>query len=399
MERKKPPSARIVEPNLVSVLIPCHQHGHFLPQAVESVLRQTYPSIEIIIVNDGSTDNTHQIGIDYANCYPDRIIYLKQQCQGQAIARRNAAALARGEFWVTLDADDIIEADMVAKCVKSLQSSPQAAAAVSDVWIVDANGTTILDRLKQNKIPAWPDILNHNPLGGIAGIMLRAEAIEKVGGLAHEGLPGAEDWDLWIRLVRSRLSFMYLPDCLARYRQTPNSHSRKSLDVLLGTLQVIEKLKQDDPRLDQIQERYPPIDPQLYQSLHNQAVFFAYGIAIATQSDETLLRQILGYLIPGQLDTKVCAQKLMGGINKVLEQTALDPQHEIYQKALSYLDNYLISQNMDVISSDLISAIEAEQIRRRQVYQRWDRVLRKRLYNTLMTLRLNSTKWQVNRQA
>lgn len=376
----------------VSVIIPCYQHGHFLPQAIESVLKQTYQLTEIIIVNDGSTDNTHEIGTSYAQKYPGRIKYIQQQQQGQVKARKRATSLARGEFWLTLDADDLLEDQMLEQCVQVLLDNPDAAVVASDVWIVAPDGKTIIDKLEQNKLPSWPDILSHNPLGGIAGILLRAEAVQKVGGLGFvgaENYPGAEDWDLWIRLVKARMKFLHIPRCLARYRQTSSSHSRKALDVLRGILLVLEYLKSEDPRLGQVLEPYPPINTSLYNLLRNRAVFLTYGIACAAGEAEETLKKILDYFVPSVIDVQLFSQSFLGGINRQILPTGKDClARDIYAQSFQLLENYL-KPKVSVNTYDLlISTIEAQIALRQKRDSQWYRMLKKRFSNLLNTLRL-----------
>jgi glycosyltransferase involved in cell wall biosynthesis len=345
----------IFELGKVSVLIPCYQHGHLLAQAVESVLRQSYQNYEIIIVNDGSTDNTHQVAQEYTQRYPQRIKYLYQEQQGQVAARKNGSALIRGEFLITLDADDLLAPSMMAKCVESLSKNPEAAAVASNVWMMAEDGQTILGQLDQSEVPSWPNILEHNTWGGIAGIMIRSQSLQKVGWFNFDGTAGGEDWDIWIRFARSRQKLLHIPDFLAQYRQNCSSHSRQGLRVLKGILQVLDCLTKEDPRLIQLENVHPPIDISCYNQLRNRAVFFYYGVALAAAEREETLQDILQYFVPSDLDLATLATAYIKGlifVSQVQGNTNIfcpDFQDDATGNALSYLENKISEDQVKLL--------------------------------------------------
>ena len=91
----------------VSILIPSYNNAHYLPQAIDSALNQTFQDFEIIIIDDGSTDNTREIVERYLKRAPDKIRYIYQDNQGLARARNTGLRHARGEYVALLDADDV----------------------------------------------------------------------------------------------------------------------------------------------------------------------------------------------------------------------------------------------------------------------------------------------------
>jgi len=103
---------------LVSIIITSYNYGRYLSEAIESVLKQTYQNIEIIVVDDGSTDNTKNI----AKRYPVRYFY--QANQGVATARNNGIKRSDGEFFLCLDADDKLLPDYIRKTVKVMMETP-----------------------------------------------------------------------------------------------------------------------------------------------------------------------------------------------------------------------------------------------------------------------------------
>ena len=109
--------------DLVSIVIPCYNHAKYLGDTVQSALEQTYPNIEIIIINDGSSDNTQDIADALQKKHPEKIQVISQKNSGVSKARNNAIKQASGEYILPLDADDLIDKDMIASCLKSMKEN------------------------------------------------------------------------------------------------------------------------------------------------------------------------------------------------------------------------------------------------------------------------------------
>ena len=296
---------------MVSVITACYQHGRWLGDAVQSVLRQSYPRREIVIVNDGSTDSSADVAQRFVREQPGTVRYLETSRVGQAKARAAGARTAAGELWVLLDADDMLEPHMMERAVAALLRRPQAAAAVADVWMIAEDGRRIL-RLRQNRVPSWPAVAEGNAIGGLAGIMLRAEAVRRAGGL--EGPPGAEDWDLWIRMARCGMEFVHVSGCLGRYRQAASSYSRKAFEMLRAKLDTLDRCRRRDERLDGVADVAPPIDDALHARLCNRAVFFALGVLAAAPPDSRDYGRILEHLRGAPFDAPTLAGDFRSGL-------------------------------------------------------------------------------------
>lgn len=282
----------------VSALIPCYQHGRYLGAALESLFRQTLPGVEAIVVNDGSTDNTADVVRQWRERWPGQVQYLETGRIGQARARAAALERASGEFYITLDADDLLEPGMAAACVAALERDAGAAVAAGDVWMVDESGRRALRRLEQGRLPGWPGVLESNPLGGVAGLLVRTEAARRIGGLALEGLPGAEDWDFAVRLVRAGLRVVRVPGALGRYRQSADSFSRNPVSMLLARLELVERCRKPDPRLGLPEARQPVLDDSGARRYANRSVFQALGVAAAVRPE--VIPEILSQYRPGE---------------------------------------------------------------------------------------------------
>ncbi|MCL4533651.1 MAG: glycosyltransferase [Bacteroidetes bacterium] len=176
----------------VSVVVPCYNYARYLPEAVESVLDQTYQDFELIIVNDGSTDDTASVAEGLQAAHPQhRIVVINQESSGQpAISRNNGIEVAQGEYVLCLDADDKIAPTMLEECVTLLDADPGLAIAYTDRQ--DFGG---VDQI----VPAGDyDFMRLRFANQISYCALfRREVWRAVGGY-RTNVRGCEDWDFWV---------------------------------------------------------------------------------------------------------------------------------------------------------------------------------------------------------
>src|SRR5690349_16338543 len=126
------------EPELVSVVIPCYNQAHFLGETIESVLSQSYPRVEVIVVDDGSTDNAREVAASY-----DGVEYVHQENSGVATARNVGLKLCRGEFIVFLDGDDRLLRDALRINVEYLKAHPEFAFVSGQCRFIDSQGNPL----------------------------------------------------------------------------------------------------------------------------------------------------------------------------------------------------------------------------------------------------------------
>lgn len=200
----------------VSVVIPCYNYAHFLSDAVGSVLRQVYRDFEIIIVNDGSTDETRVTADRIIKDNPDtRIILINQTNQGLSMSRNNGIAAAKGEFILPLDADDIIMPTLLEEAVKALNDEPEAAFAYPDIIIF---GDITDDEVRYAVDYDLSRLLRVNFIPG-AGSLFRKSVWAEVGGYKKEMNKGYEDWEFWIALGEAGHYGRFLNKRLYNYRK------------------------------------------------------------------------------------------------------------------------------------------------------------------------------------
>src|SRR5581483_1255956 len=119
---------------LVSIIVPAYNAEPYLAETLDSALTQTYPNIEIIVVNDGSKDGTAEIGRRYAARHPGKIFYFEQANAGVSAARKNAIERSRGEYITFVDADDLLLPQKAERQVAYLEAHPECDACYSEIY-------------------------------------------------------------------------------------------------------------------------------------------------------------------------------------------------------------------------------------------------------------------------
>ncbi|WP_220039943.1 glycosyltransferase family 2 protein [Nonomuraea aridisoli] len=203
----------------VSVVIPCYNYGRYLPQALDSVLGQTFSDWEIVVVDDGSTDDSPAVAQDFIDRHPDRRIRLLRQANAGVSAARNAGiAAAAGRYILPLDADDVIAPTMLEKTTAVLDAEPDIAIASTDLFIF-----TDAEDLPPQVLPLPPytkELLLQRLIMFYCSLY-RREAWEVVGGY-NESMRAGEDWDFWIGCAERGFDAYHIPEPLfgARNKDT-----------------------------------------------------------------------------------------------------------------------------------------------------------------------------------
>lgn len=208
---------------LVSVVIPTFNRRDLVQQTIESVLAQTYPAYEIIVVDDGSTDETEHA---LATRFGERIRYIWHENRGESVARNLGIAAARGEYLAFLDSDDLWLPEKLSRQMLVMVASPTVVLMGCQAWFIDSLGRKIdVAPFGTNLQPADYSLksllLNNTIVGGGSIGLVRRPALEAVGGFDPE-IRFGEDWDLWLRL-RARWDFAFIPEPLVYIRRHVNT--------------------------------------------------------------------------------------------------------------------------------------------------------------------------------
>jgi glycosyltransferase involved in cell wall biosynthesis len=184
---------------LVSIILPTYNRAHFLPEAVGSVLAQTYRNWELIVVDDGSTDHTREVAEGYGD---ERIRYLYQANKGCSAARNLGIKNSRGEFIAFLDSDDMWLPERLEVGMRAFEEHPSAGMVCSGCYRVGNDGAVVCESKADLPVIPFEELqVRYAIPGGTPSVTVRMAALEEVG-LFDESLARNEDWDLWLRLAR-----------------------------------------------------------------------------------------------------------------------------------------------------------------------------------------------------
>ena len=215
--------------------MPCYNQGRFLAEAINNVLGQGYPRVEIIVVNDGSTDDTAQV----ASAFRDQIIYVAKPNAGRSAARNTGVLIATGDYVLFMDADDLLGDGMLRSMAAAVGGYPE-----TDVFVggwQDLVAGKMSKSVTRLQIPedTFHGLLAMN-IGVIHCFMVRRQVLAN-SGLFDVHLSAAEDWDLWIRLAAARARFRTVPGAVAIYRRYPESSTADYEHMMRSTVRMLIK--------------------------------------------------------------------------------------------------------------------------------------------------------------
>ncbi len=231
-------STKLSQKPMVSIIIPVFNSAELIRRAANSALSQSFTDFELLVVNDGSSDNT----LNVLESYGQRIRVISQQNKGPAAARNHGILESEGNYLAFLDADDYWHKDKLTRQIEVLDNNHRIGFCSTATKIVDEQLTTV---------GQWPCDAGTEPLleklfmhgsaisGSTSGVVARAELIKAVGGF-DESLRGFEDPDLWIRLA-AITDYYCIEEPLTVVVRTPNSVSRNLNTMRNATLKSLKK--------------------------------------------------------------------------------------------------------------------------------------------------------------
>lgn len=194
----------------VSIIVPCYNQGHFLPETLSSVLSQTYEDWECIIVNDGSTDNTEAVGSEW--CKKDvRFRYILLGNGERCAARNTGIKESNGAYILPLDADDKISEDYLSLAVQAFSNNAEVQLVYARAeYFGDLSGEWPLEDFDWNKFIFYNQIY--------VSALFRRKDYDKTNGFNEQMKFGWEDWEFWISLLKPNPKVYRIPEICFYYR-------------------------------------------------------------------------------------------------------------------------------------------------------------------------------------
>lgn len=238
---------------LFSVIIPAYNMADYLKDALDSIFNQnTKVDYEVIVVDDGSTDDTLKILKESAEKHPE-LSYFAQENQGAGKAKQVAASHAKGEYLITLDADDLLSPNYMSEIAKLIEAHPSY-----DIYASNAlyfSGTQkkgnfhTEERFNQELSLTLDDMIASNQIFGNAAFSRKL--FEEIGGFDLRFYN--EDYALWLQLMLAGAKHFYTPKILGLYRQHDSQKTSDGLKIRKDDLAILESIK-DDERLSEKQK-------------------------------------------------------------------------------------------------------------------------------------------------
>jgi len=222
----------------VSIIIPAYNQAAFLPEAIDSALGQTHAAVEVIVVDDGSPDDTASV----CRRYGSRIHYIHKENAGLSAARNTGILAAAGDFVIFLDSDDFLPLETVQKHLQTIEARPDIDVAYATYLYVDMSGSPTLtgfDPFVEDD--AFHQLLLGNLFPSHAAMTRRSSLANS--GLFDVDLKSVEDWDLWLRLAARGSKFVRTADIAVPYRQYPDSMSKDYDRMRRAALMVLTKAR------------------------------------------------------------------------------------------------------------------------------------------------------------
>ncbi len=227
--------------SLVSVIIPTFNGARFLAQTIESALAQTYPNLEVLVVDDGSTDETPAVAASYG----PRVRYVHQANAGTAAARNRGILEARGEFIALLDHDDLWEPRKLERQLPVFATDPLIGVVFARIEFFRTETGEVTAQYFPGPELGPHDLLAHRVLP-IQTVVFRRSALDAVGPF-DVCLRGTDDWDLGIRLS-ARFRMVGVPETLARVRLHSGQQGGNAVSMYRHARLVLQKHRTLHPR-------------------------------------------------------------------------------------------------------------------------------------------------------
>jgi glycosyltransferase involved in cell wall biosynthesis len=268
----------------ISVIIPAFNAERWLGATITSVLNQTHEDLELIVVNDGSTDRTQEVACSFLD---PRIRYISREHRGLSAARNLGVLAARGTFIALLDADDLFKPDKLSRQIEAFQGRPELEAVTCGFEVIDDDGEVLREQLHWHEQPKLelPNLLFWNPLLP-STLVIRRRSFDKVG-LFDETLNRLEDWEFAVRLAQGGNPIDYVRQVLVSYRRHQSNISN-DVNLVSAATHAAERFMTRFFEQTDLPSAIRSLKPKVFGNIHLDAAARAYAAGLATQGRRSL---------------------------------------------------------------------------------------------------------------
>ncbi len=230
---------------LVSVVIPCYNHEDYVQSCIQSVIDQTYENIELIIIDDGSKDNSVLMIREMINSCEDRFNnfkFISRPNKGLSATLNEAITLCNGVYFSVIASDDVLFNYKLSEQVSYLELNLEYAGVFGAFQIIDNNGVVTGVRKRKNAEYDFNDIFLHKHELPAPTQLIRTSLIKEVGGYSEKIL--IEDWFMWLKISSLNQKFAYMDRVFVSYRRHENNTSKVVDKMMQSRLMIIDLFKE-----------------------------------------------------------------------------------------------------------------------------------------------------------
>jgi glycosyltransferase involved in cell wall biosynthesis len=226
----------------VSVVVPTFNRAHVLGEALDSILQQGHPDVEVIVVDDGSTDATSELLDSYAALHGDNLVVIRQANAGKSAARNAGIAASKHELIAFLDSDNRWRPEKLSRQLALFEARPRTAFSFTGY---SSFGTLMAETFVLAHWQPTPSFALEQLLVGCCintSTVVAQKGVLVQAGLFDESLASSEDHDLWLRIALNGVEMQYIPAPLLEYRVHPDAASADEAAVAASSERVIERV-------------------------------------------------------------------------------------------------------------------------------------------------------------
>lgn len=205
----------------ISIIVPCYNQANYLTATVESALESSYPDLEVIIINDGSTDNSREVAEELTEKYKN-VYLLNQPNEGVTKARNTGIEFCNGKYILPLDGDDLISKEYISEAINVLENRPEVKVVYCQAVKFNESGQKPW-KLKDFNL----NLLARDNMIFVSGIFRKTDCLA-VGGFSDDMKMGREDWEFWIKMLKNGGEVVRLPFVGFYYRLHAGSKRKKT---------------------------------------------------------------------------------------------------------------------------------------------------------------------------